>query len=46
MDNLVLILIGLAAVGYVGRMVWKNLHGEPQCHCDGGCGSGCHKENK
>jgi hypothetical protein len=47
MDKVVLIVIGLLAVGYVARMVWKELKGETQCHCSGGCGGSCHsKEDK
>lgn len=46
MENLILIVVGLLAAGYIARMIWKGLRGESQCHCEGCCGSGCHKEKK
>ena len=46
MENVVILLIGLVATGYIGKIIWKELHGETQCNCAGGCGANCHKHAK
>ncbi|WP_371372914.1 hypothetical protein [Sporomusa aerivorans] len=45
MEKMFLVLIGILALAYVGRIVWKEMKGESQCHCSGGCGGGCHKQD-
>lgn len=45
MEKLVLIGIGIAALGYVGYVIWKSVKGKPTCSC-GDCptaGSCCSK---
>jgi hypothetical protein len=39
METVVLTLIGLTALGYVGRTFWRSLHGKSSCHCSG-CSGG------
>ncbi|HWR44266.1 hypothetical protein [Sporomusa sp.] len=46
MEKMAVVIIGLVAVGYIARIIWRELHGETQCHCSGGCGSSCHKKEK
>ncbi len=46
MESTVFVLVGLLAFGYIARIVWKELRGESQCHCAGGCGANCHKQGK
>lgn len=39
MEKLILALIGVTAVGFVARLLWKEAKGEVQCHCaEGNCG--------
>lgn len=36
METVVLVLIGLTALGYVARTFWRSIHGKPSCSC-GSC---------
>ncbi len=44
MDQILLVLIGLSAVMYVGRLVWKSSQGECTCQCSDGCSSSCNRK--
>jgi hypothetical protein len=54
MEKIILGLIGVAAIYYVVRLLWKEAKGEAQCNCSqGGCGahnqskkSGCSSKDK
>ncbi|HWR08921.1 hypothetical protein [Sporomusa sp.] len=46
MDTMAVFVVGLVAVGYIAKIIWREMHGESQCHCSGGCGSSCHKQEK
>lgn len=35
METVVLVLIGLTALGYVARAFWRSIHGKPSCSCSG-----------
>lgn len=37
MEKAILVAIGIAAVGYVLRIIWKEAKGEVQCACSGSC---------
>ncbi|HMM19188.1 MAG TPA: hypothetical protein PKA10_00530 [Selenomonadales bacterium] len=42
MEKLILVAIGLLAVGYISRMVWSSIHGKSACSCGGACSDkGC-----
>ncbi len=39
MEKILLVVIGVAAVGFIVRLLWKEAKGEVQCHCgEGNCG--------
>ena len=44
MENLILMVVGLLAAGYIGKVIWKGLRGESECHCSSDCASNCHKQ--
>lgn len=40
MEKIILAIIGVAAVGFMVRLLWKEAKGEVQCHCaEGKCSS-------
>ncbi|WP_169313127.1 hypothetical protein [Acetonema longum] len=42
MEQLILYGVGLAAVGYVGKLAWNASHGKTECNC-GKCNPACAK---
>lgn len=49
MEKIILAIIGIAAVGFMVRLLWKEAKGDIQCHCaEGSCSSkkDCHSEEK
>lgn len=47
MEKIILVIIGVAAVYFVVRLLWKEAKGEMQCHCaQGDCSSKKECENK
>lgn len=36
METLLVSLIGIAAIGYAGYMVWQSISGKPGCSCGNG----------
>lgn len=38
MEKIILVIIGITAVGVIVRLLWKVVKGEIQCHCaEGNC---------
>lgn len=46
MEKIILIAVGLAAVAYLARVIWKTVHGQTDCQCAGGCGQECDKDKQ
>lgn len=39
MEKIILVIIGVVAVGFIVRLFWKEAKGEVQCNCaEGKCG--------
>lgn len=37
MENAMVSMIGIAALGYAGYRVWQNISGKQGCNCGGSC---------
>lgn len=44
MENILLVIIGLSAAGYIIRLVVKQIKGDSSCSCSTGC-QGCRLKN-
>jgi len=46
MEKAIVIIVGLAAAGYIARLIWRAAGGQGTCHCGSACGADCGSDKK